>query len=185
MISVKHLLHQHCVRTSHRFEPVHNGHHDISSVVPLEIEEVDGADCPKVDAGEPWQDGELKTLREVRPVCVERLIGYLQRGHKENSTVRYVLSNSPKRCLSEPSHWPAQRLWHMFKLHPHISADVLKRDEFCWHMMHNVGMSLWPGRERFGFSPAPHLRNLADTLSNSDKQQYLSLACQWTHISVN
>lgn len=39
--------------TSHRFEPVHNGHHDISSVVPLEIEEVDGAECPKVDAGEP------------------------------------------------------------------------------------------------------------------------------------
>lgn len=47
------MLWQHCVMTSHRFEPVHNGHHDISSVVPLEIEEVDGADCPKVDAGEP------------------------------------------------------------------------------------------------------------------------------------
>lgn len=39
--------------TSHRFEPIHNRHHDVSSVVPLEIEEVERADGPKVDAGDP------------------------------------------------------------------------------------------------------------------------------------
>lgn len=38
---------------AHRFEPVHNGHHDVASVVLLEIEEVDGADTPKVDARQP------------------------------------------------------------------------------------------------------------------------------------
>lgn len=38
---------------SHRFESVHNGHHDVASVVLLEIEEVDGADSPKVDAWQP------------------------------------------------------------------------------------------------------------------------------------
>lgn len=31
---------------SHRFEPVLNGHHDIASVVPLKIEEIDWAYSP-------------------------------------------------------------------------------------------------------------------------------------------
>lgn len=35
---------------AYRFESVHEGHHDVSSVVPLEIEKVDGRDGPKVDA---------------------------------------------------------------------------------------------------------------------------------------
>lgn len=38
---------------SHRFKSVHDGHHDVASVVPLEIEEVDGGDGPKVDARQP------------------------------------------------------------------------------------------------------------------------------------
>lgn len=38
---------------SHRFESVHDGHHDVASVVPLEIEEIDGAHNPKVDARQP------------------------------------------------------------------------------------------------------------------------------------
>lgn len=38
---------------SHRFESVHDGHHDVASVVPFEIEEVDGADSPKVDTRQP------------------------------------------------------------------------------------------------------------------------------------
>lgn len=90
---------------SHRFESVHDGHHDVASVVPFEIEEVDGADSPKVDARQPWQDRELKTLGQVGPICVERLIGYLQRQHMEKTRVN--VSESPKRGLSEPSHRPA------------------------------------------------------------------------------
>lgn len=38
---------------SHRFESVHDGHHDVASVVPLEIEEIDGENNPKVDARQP------------------------------------------------------------------------------------------------------------------------------------
>lgn len=84
--------------TSYRFEPIHDGHHYVSSVVPFEIEEVDEADCPKVDAGDPWQDSELETLGQVWPVCVERLIGHLQGRQADNR-------------MSNQASQPAALLW--------------------------------------------------------------------------
>lgn len=93
--------------TSHRFEPIHNRHHDVSSAVPLEIEEVDGADGPKVDAGDPWQDRELETLWQVWPVCVKRLIGHLQGRHAGNR-MSYQAGQRAARTVSEPSDWPPQ-----------------------------------------------------------------------------
>lgn len=159
---------------SHRFESVHDGHHDVASVVPLEIEEVDGADSPKVDARQPWQDRELKTLRKVGPICVERLIGYLQRQYMENSTLAYSpvsLIKQPQTVLtvSEPFHWPAQikTLTHM----QHHTSTTHKNTHptrcFPWNEICEHSENIWTslrseGRERFGFS---HLRNLSDALS--------------------
>lgn len=65
------------LQCSHRFEAVHDGHHDVAFVVLLEIEEVERWRHPKVDAGQPCQDRQLETLSEVGSICVERIIGYL------------------------------------------------------------------------------------------------------------
>lgn len=47
---------------THSFESVHDGHHNVSFVVSLEVKEVDGTSSPKIDAWQPCKDRELETL---------------------------------------------------------------------------------------------------------------------------
>lgn len=96
--------------SSHRFESVHGGHHDVASVVSLEIEEVDGADSPQVDAWQPWQDRELKTLWEVGPICVEGLIGYLQEQTRWWTKLEFTGSD-PDCLFTKPKQHYLRQLW--------------------------------------------------------------------------
>lgn len=120
------LTHNYKIPT-HRFDSVHNGHHDVASVVSLEIEEVDWADSPKIDAWQPWQDRELETLWQVGPFCVERQISYLQR-HTTNGKLHLNLQScisyqkTPDIAIWTPKLTKNFRLW---KVHTCIPTPPL------------------------------------------------------------
>lgn len=67
---------------TYRFEAVQDGHHDVASVVPLQVEQVDRTDDPQVDARQARQHGQLEADGEVGLVRVERRVEILQENQR-------------------------------------------------------------------------------------------------------